>query len=143
LPRQDLPTDVADALADATRIRAQAEREAAEILAEARRRADAFAEARIARLRELSDRLITAAAGLDRRLSDAADVSRQLDELVAALGAAAERAARDEAPEPRPERRFEPPPAAPEPVRVRSPRSGAVVEVVPDTRGPRPGSAVA
>ena len=129
----------ADAVADAVRIRAQAERDAEEILTDARRRAEAFADARISRLRELSDRLITAAEALDRRLADAGEVRRQLDELVAALGTAAARAARDEGPA----ERFEPAPAPAAPRRSVPGLGGAVVEVVPDTRGPHPGHAVA
>lgn len=84
-----------EATADAARIRAEAEREAAAYLEVARRRADAFAEARIARLRELSDRLIATAETVEQRFEDATVVKRQLDDLVAALGAAAERAAQE------------------------------------------------
>ena len=61
----------------------------------ARRRADAFAEARIRRLRELSDRLVATAETVDRRFGEAVAIKEQLDELVAALGAAAQRAARE------------------------------------------------
>ena len=83
---------VEEATADATRIRAQAERDAAAYVDAAKRRADAFAEARIARLRELSDRLIATAETVERRFEDATTVKRQLDDLVTALGVAAERA---------------------------------------------------
>ena len=68
-------------------------REAEEYAEASRRRADAFAEARIRRLRELSDRLIATAETVDRRFGAAVAIREQLDELVAALGEAAERAA--------------------------------------------------
>jgi hypothetical protein len=76
---------------EAQRIR----REAEEYADAARRRADAFAEARIRRLRELSDRLIATAETVDRRFGEALAIKEQLDDLVAALGEAAERAARE------------------------------------------------
>ncbi len=75
-------------------------RREAEAYAEAtRRRADAFAEARIRRVRELTDRLIATAETVDRRFGEALAIRAQLDELVVALGAAAERAAREVAAE--------------------------------------------
>ena len=75
---------------------AQRTRREAEEYAEAtRRRADAFAEARIRRLRELSDRLIATAETVDRRFGEALAIREQLDELIVALGAAAQRAARE------------------------------------------------
>jgi hypothetical protein len=80
---------------EAERIRREAEAYADA----ARRRADAFAEARIRRLRELSDRLIATAETVDRRFGEALAIREQLDELVVALGAAAERAAREAAAE--------------------------------------------
>ena len=80
-----------EAEAEAARIR----READEYADAARRRADAFAEARIRRIRELSDRLIATAETVDRRFGEAAAIKQQLDELVAALGTAAERAAQE------------------------------------------------
>ena len=76
---------------EAQRIR----REAEEYAEATRRRADAFAEARIRRLRELSDRLLATAEAVDRRFGEALAIKAQLDDLAAALGAAAERAARD------------------------------------------------
>ena len=76
---------------EAQRIR----REAEEYADAARRRADAFAEARIRRIRELSDRLIATAETVDRRFGEALALREQLEELAAALGAAAERAARE------------------------------------------------
>ena len=76
---------------EAARIRHEAE----EYADAARRRADAFAEARIRRLRELSDRLIATAETVDRRFGEALAIKEQLDDLVAALGAAAQHAARE------------------------------------------------
>ena len=76
---------------EAQRIRAEAE----EYADAARRRADAFAEARIRRLRELSDRLIATAETVDRRFGETLALKEQLDDLAAALGAAAQRAARE------------------------------------------------
>jgi hypothetical protein len=76
---------------EAARIR----REAEEYADAARRRADAFAEARIRRLRELSDRLIATAETVDRRFGEALAIKEQLDDLVAALGAAAQLAAQE------------------------------------------------
>ena len=80
-----------EAAAEAARIR----REAEEYADAARRRADAFAEARIRRIRELSDRLIATAETVDRRFGEAVAIKEQLDDLVAALGAAAQRAAHE------------------------------------------------
>jgi hypothetical protein len=71
------------------------ERELAEYAEAARRRVDAFADARIRRLRELSDRLIATAETVERRFGQAVDLKEQLDDLAAALGAAAERVARE------------------------------------------------
>ena len=80
---------------DLARIRREAEEEAEAYLAAARQRADAFAEARVRRLRELSDRLIATAETVERRFGEALDVKAQLDDLIAALGATAEHAARE------------------------------------------------
>lgn len=113
---------------EAARIR----REAEEYADAARRRADAFAQARIRRIRELSDRLIATAETVDRRFGEAIAIKEQLDDLVAALGEAARRAAEEiqpmvaGAPEPRP--------AAPP-----EPRHGARVHVQ-DVRGTSPES---
>jgi hypothetical protein len=79
------------AAGEAQRIR----REAEEYAEATRRRADAFAEARIRRVRELTDRLVATAETVERRFGEAAAIRSQLDDLVAALGAAAERAARE------------------------------------------------
>ena len=76
---------------DTERIRKEAE----EYADATRRRADAFAEARIRRVRELTDRLVATAETVDRRFGEALALKEQLDDLVAALAAAAERAARD------------------------------------------------
>ena len=74
---------------EAQRIRLEAE----EYAEATRRRADAFAEARIRRLRELSDRLVATAEAVDRRFGETLAIREQLDDLAAALGAAAQRAA--------------------------------------------------
>ncbi len=46
-------------------------------------------------MRELTDRLIATAEAVERRFGDAVDVAAQLDDLVHALGAAAQRAAHE------------------------------------------------
>jgi hypothetical protein len=102
-------------------------REAEEYAEATRRRADAFAEARIRRLRELSDRLIATAEAVDRRFGEALALREQLDELAAALGVAAERAARELA-------------APPAPDEQPAPRSRPIEVRVQDVRGPAPGS---
>ena len=76
---------------EAERIRLEAE----EYADATRRRADAFAEARIRRIRELTDRLLATAETVDRRFGEALAIKEQLDDLITALGAAAERAARE------------------------------------------------
>ncbi len=110
---------------EAERIR----REAEEYADAARRRADAFAEARIRRIRELTDRLIATAETVDRRFGETLAIREQLDDLVAALGAAAQRAAREagsEVPDA--------PPAAAAPAAPPGPRSAGQVRVQ-DVRG--------
>ncbi len=47
------------------------------------------------RLRDLQRRLIVTAETVERHFAEAVEIKRQLDDLVAALGAAAERAALD------------------------------------------------
>src|SRR5688500_3276068 len=84
-----MDTELAAAHEEAARIRREAEAYAES----ARRRADAVAEARIRRLRELTDRLIATAETVDRRFGDAVEVKTQLDDLITALGVAADRAA--------------------------------------------------
>lgn len=49
------------------------------------------------RLRELNERLIATAETVERHFAEAVEVKRQLDDLVAALGAAAGRAAAEAA----------------------------------------------
>ena len=88
-----MESQLAEAHEDAVRIRREAERRAADLVAAAQRRADAFAEARIRRIRELSDRLVATAETLDRRFAEATEIREQLGDLVRALGAAAERIA--------------------------------------------------
>ena len=131
---------VDEATENAARIRAHAEREAAAYVDAAKRRADAFAEARIARLRELSDRLIATAETVERRFEDATTVKRQLDDLVSALGAAAERAAQErerQGFEPAAAGEAEPEPAAPRGRPGARPRPGtAFVEVLEPARTP-------
>lgn len=87
----------AEALADASRIRAEAEAEAADYLARSREGIDAFTESRIRRLTELSDSLSEHAEMVDRRFSGMEKVHRQLYDLIASLGAAAEAVAREAA----------------------------------------------
>ena len=84
-------------------VEATTEREAARRLVEdaeryaeeTRRRADAFAEQRIRRMHELSDRLIATAETVEQRFGHTLELKRQLDDLAAALAAAAERAAQE------------------------------------------------
>jgi len=80
---------------DAHHIRAQAEADAARHLEEARRHVQSFADARVRRISELTDELIAASENIPGRLDEAANVRRQIDELIVALGAAAEQAARE------------------------------------------------
>jgi hypothetical protein len=55
-------------------------------------------------MREMNERLIATAEVVERHFAEAVEIKRQLDDLIAALGAAAERAAL-EAPPPRFEHR--------------------------------------
>lgn len=55
----------------------------------------------LTRLREANERLIATALVVERHFGEAVEVKRQLDDLVAALGAAAERAARQAGDPPR------------------------------------------
>jgi hypothetical protein len=90
---------IADAQAtvdrDAERIKRDVETRAAQYLAECHRRVDAFADARVKRLRELSDALIERTGALQGRFDEAVEVKRQLDMLIEALGQAAEQTARE------------------------------------------------
>ena len=85
-----METELATANEEATRIRREAEAYADAT----RRRVDAVAEARIRRLRELSDRLIATAETVDRHFAEAVEVKAQLDDLILALGVAADTVAR-------------------------------------------------
>ena len=80
----------AEAERDARRIRESADAEAAAALEEARRRVDAFAEGRIRRIREAGDSLIVAADELAQRTRQAGRLQRGIEDVVAALAAAAE-----------------------------------------------------
>lgn len=92
----DLQREVEDATARrAAEVRLAAETEAQRHLADARGRVDAFAEARIRRIVELTAELTAAAEGIAGRLGDAVEMRRQVDELISALGTAAQQAARE------------------------------------------------
>jgi hypothetical protein len=80
---------------EATRIREETRAEAAQYLEEARRQADALVEARRRRIAQLSDELITKAEAVVTRLDDAAPVRAGFENLVRALGDAAERLAEE------------------------------------------------
>jgi hypothetical protein len=80
---------------DTERIRRDVEARAAQYLAECHRRVDAFADARVRRLRELSDSLIEQTDALHARFAQVVRLSEQLDALIASLGGAAEQTARE------------------------------------------------
>ncbi|HWH10158.1 MAG TPA: hypothetical protein VG165_03455 [Solirubrobacteraceae bacterium] len=80
---------------DTERIRRDVEARAAQYLAECHRRVDAFADARVRRLRELSDSLIEQTDALHGRFTQVVRLSEQLDALLGALGGAAEQTARE------------------------------------------------
>jgi hypothetical protein len=80
---------------DARQVLAAAQDQAQRHLEESRRRVQAFADARVRRIAELTDALTAAADGLPEKLAEATQVRRQVDELIVALGAAAEQAARE------------------------------------------------
>ncbi|HEY5196087.1 MAG TPA: hypothetical protein VIJ51_03565 [Solirubrobacteraceae bacterium] len=80
---------------DTERIRRDVEARAAQYLAECHRRVDAFADARVRRLRELSDSLIEQTDALHGRFAQVVRLSEQLDALIASLGGAAEQTARE------------------------------------------------
>lgn len=80
---------------DTERIRRDVEARAAQYLAECHRRVDAFADARVRRLRELSDSLIEQTDALHGRFAQVVRLSEQLDSLLASLGGAAEQTARE------------------------------------------------
>jgi ElaB/YqjD/DUF883 family membrane-anchored ribosome-binding protein len=79
--------------AEAARIRAETDAESARILAAARERADALVAERQRRIAELSDELVERSEAVVARLGDAAPVREGFDNLVRALGEAAERLA--------------------------------------------------
>lgn len=80
---------------DARQVLAAAQAEAQRHLDESQRRVQAFADARVRRIAELTDGLMAAAEGLPEKLAEATRVRRQVDDLIVALCAAAEQAARE------------------------------------------------
>jgi hypothetical protein len=76
---------------EAARVRDQARGEAAGYLEDARRRADALVAERQRRIAELSDELVAGAEAVVARLEDAGPVRAGFEDLVRALGDAAER----------------------------------------------------
>lgn len=79
--------------AEAARIRFETRAEADRLLAEARREADALVAERRRRIAELSDEIVARSEAVAARLEDAAPIRRSFDNLVGALGDAAERLA--------------------------------------------------
>lgn len=92
---------------EATQLREQARREADLYFEHAKRRADALVEERRRRIAELSDALVTKSEAVVARLDEAEPVRQGFDNLVRALGDAAERLARQTE---NAERSFQPPP---------------------------------
>lgn len=80
---------------EATRLREEARIEAAGYLDDARRRADDLVAERRRRISELSDELVAKSEAVIARLDDAAPVRHGFENLVRALGDAAERLARE------------------------------------------------
>jgi ElaB/YqjD/DUF883 family membrane-anchored ribosome-binding protein len=76
---------------EAARVRDEARAEAAGYLDDARRRADALVAERQRRIAELSDDLVAGAEAVVARLEDAGPVRAGFEDLVRALGDAAER----------------------------------------------------
>lgn len=104
---------------EAARLREEARVDADRYLEDARRRADALVADRQRRIAEISDELVAKSEAVVSRLDDAAPVRAGFENLVRALGNAAERLSRepeaasaDFAASPRP-RGFEQPPASP------------------------------
>ena len=90
---------ILDAVEDeAQRLREDARVEAAEYLARARQRADELVAERQRRIAEISDDLIAKSEAVVSRLEDAGPVRQGFDNLVRALGDAAERLATETAP---------------------------------------------
>jgi cell division septum initiation protein DivIVA len=75
---------------EARRIRQEAATWAAEYLEDSKRVVDEFAAERIAKIGGLTDELIQGAEAVQRRLSDAQTVRRQIYDLISSLGAVAE-----------------------------------------------------
>jgi hypothetical protein len=88
---------LADAGADAERIRREATRRVEEYLASSRRRIDAFATARIERITELTEGVIEASASIQERFEQAASIQREVHAMVEALGAVAQAVAKEAA----------------------------------------------
>jgi hypothetical protein len=76
---------------EATRLRDEARADAAVYLEDARRRADSLVEQRRLRIAELSDELVAKSEAVVSRLEDAEPVRSGFENLVRALGDAAER----------------------------------------------------
>ena len=81
--------------AEARRIRHEAATQAAEYLQDSRRIVDEFAAERIARISALTDGLIEQTEHVQRRFAHAEVVRRQIYDLIASLGQAAEEIARE------------------------------------------------
>jgi uncharacterized protein Yka (UPF0111/DUF47 family) len=84
----------AELVRQATEMRRAAERDAAAIREQARAAADAMTRERVQRLAQLSDDLLARAEAVLGQLEQAGTARRALEELVTALGAAAQAAAR-------------------------------------------------
>lgn len=80
---------------EAQRLRAEAREEAARYLEDAKRRADGLVAERQLRIAELSNELIIKSEAVVARLDDAAPVRQGFENLVRALGDAAERLSRE------------------------------------------------
>jgi hypothetical protein len=81
--------------AEARRIRHEAASQAAEYLQDSRRIVDEFAAERIAHISALTDKLIEQTEQVQRRFAHAEVVRRQIYDLIASLGQAAEEIARE------------------------------------------------
>lgn len=104
--------------AEAQRLREDARSEAADYLAQARQRADELVAERQRRIAEISDDLIAKSEAVVSRLEDAAPVRQGFENLVRALGDAAERLAYETGPgagETGPSAYADVPPGAPPP----------------------------
>jgi hypothetical protein len=83
--------------ADAHQLRVNAEAEVERYLADARARIDSYANERLSAISGLTDRLIEHTDKLQERFEAAETVRRQLYDLIAAIGEAAERLAEETA----------------------------------------------